>query len=359
MNANNNAPTYKYISQRAVDSYRKALVPFESATTDAQTESRRQLHGFFATLYDFMYENPAGFGMSIAEDDCLEGHEQGGDHNNTVRRKLNQQRKKIAAAIVLLRGFGECGMVENERLRIPIVRYREIFTTTPKVLAKCLDGLRETGLSIEELSDDVVIGSKRFPEMMTALSELAQAQINKRDEKLGYVYFARCDYRSLHDDYEPGVESIFSYFEPEVRNKAMELHEFMLETRHTADFELYGVHEWELDYQGPRRIKSTQLIRVRYDDRYRNSGLIYVLCAAANRLVPHFADQPKRVQDDFRNRISGCDPNCNWCDSKKGLNPSEFEGRTICWNTSNPARPINDESTQIVRDYVRWHDALA
>lgn len=353
------APAYDSISQRAVDTYRRALLPFDSAARDARTVSRRQLHSFFVTLYDFMYENPEQFGMSVTDDDCLENDVAGGDHSSAVLRKLNQQRKKITATIELLRSAGESGRLEGDSLLIPVAEHREMVASTPRVLAKCMAGLAEIGLLVAERDDGVIVEHSRYPKMMAALSEFACAQKARQGSKLGHIYLARCDFNSLDANYEPGVEGVFSYFDPETRDQATALHEFMLETGHTADLAHDKIYEWELDYQGPRKIKSTQLVRVRYDDRYRDSGLVYVLCAASARLVPYFDEQPEPVQDDFRERIHECDPNCNWCEDKKGLEPAEFEGRTICWFTSNRPHAIDDESMQLVRDYVRWHGALA
>ncbi len=355
----NVVPVYDSISQRAVDTYRRALVLFDSTAIDARTESRRQLHDFFAALYDLMYEDPAQFGMSTAADDFLENDTHGGDHSSAILRKLNQQRNKITATTELLRSAGESGRLEDDSLRIPVTKYREMVARTPKVLAKCLAGLAEIGLLVVERDGDVVVGNSRFPKMMAALSELARAQKARRRSKLGHMCFARCDFNSLDADYEPGVEGLFSYFDPGTRDQATALHEFMLETGHTAGFAHGKIHEWELDFQGPRKIKSTQLVRIRYDDRDRDSGLVYVLCAASARLVPYFDEQPEPVQDDFRERIHECDPNCNWCEDRKGLGPAELEGRTICWFTSNRPHAIDDESMQLVRDYVRWHGALA
>ncbi len=361
MQQNDGASTYDSISQRATDSYRKALVPFEPGTTNADTESRRQLHDFLAALYDCMYEDPSLFGMSVADDDFLENDVHGGDHNSTVVRKLNRPRKKIAATVELLRGFGEYGQPENGNLLIPIPEYREMLSTMPKVLAKCIAGLGEVGLVVSENADSAAIGSERFPDMMKALAELALAQTTEGDKELRHIHFARCDFNSLDEDYQLDVEEIFSYFRPGARKHAMALHSFLLEMGYTTTVKAkdFGIHEWELDYQGPRKIKSSQLVRIRYCDRYHDPEHVWVMPAAAARLVPHFPDQPERVQDDFRDRVNACDPNCSWCESKKGLGPAELEGRTICWYTSVRPKAINDESMALVRDYVRWHEALA
>jgi hypothetical protein len=363
MNGRNRRTVHDNISQRAVDSYRRALVPFEADTADAHTEPRRQLRDFLAALYDVMYEDPARFGMSVAADDYLEHDEQGGDHKNTVLRKLKQPRRRIATTIELLRSFGEHGRLTDDGLLMPLADYRALIATAPGIYARCIKGLAEAGLTLEDLDTGVVASSARYPQMMAALAELARAQTARQDGKQGHTNLARCDYGSLSEDHQAGVEDVFSYLEPEAREHATRLHEYMLEAGYAAKMAMFGIHECEVDYQGPRKIKTTQLVRIRYDDRYRDPAGVYVMPAATNRLVPHLADAPERLQSDFLGRVHECHPDCRWCEKKKSLGPAEIgvggESRSVCWFTQPSFIDIGDGDMELVREYVRWHEALA
>jgi len=210
----------------------------------------------------------------------------------------------------------------------------------------------------------VILRNKQYPHMMPALKAMAERCAEDGDEKWGASTFARCDFRALLPDYHLDPLSLLGYFPPEDRVGAVELHNYMVATGHQAVCRAYNPHGWDIQYQGPRKIKGTPLVQIDYSERHRNPMRVQIKCASADRLVPTFCQQPPAVQADFRARVNRCGgASCGWCKDKKGLGPSVLqyagEKTAICWYTRPDVAELNDETLEALRGYVRWHQELA
>ena len=167
----------------------------------------------------------------------------------------------------------------------------------------------------------VILRNKQYPHMMPALEAMAERCAEDGDEKWGASTFARCDFRALLPDYHLDPLSLLGYFPPEDRVGAVELHNYMVATGHQAVCRAYNPHGWDIQYQGPRKIKGTPLVQIDYSERHRNPMRVQIKCASADRMVPTFCQQPPAVQADFRARVNRCGgASCGWCKDKWGIN---------------------------------------
>jgi hypothetical protein len=355
------------ISQRVVDTYRRALTPFGTVTPcikDVHTEvaeSYRQLHRFFVALYDSMYDNPSQYGLPITPDDYLENHKKSSDRKKRLNRRLAQPRKRVAATVDLLRNLGLKGELEGEKLRISTSKYQTILDVAPRILRKCVSGLDGVGLVLQDRQNHMYIGNTQYPRMMAALIRLARAQESRKEERLRSLYFARCDFRSLRNDFCLEAQDLVTYYGPVEREHIARLDEFMSMMNYSAEVADNLIDLWEVKYQGPRKIKGTPLVQIEYDERYRNPQLVYVKCASTHRLAHSFADQPEYVRDDFRERVIDCN-DCGWCEGKP-VSPATLVDngvqRKLCWYSHSDLGAINERNMKLVRGYVRWHQELA
>lgn len=356
--------SYDNISQRAVATLAKGLIPIESIElADPLAASQRDLHGFFTALYAIMYEQPKRFGMPTTPDDALASDKEGKERKQEVTRKLKKAWDIIDITIALLREWGMQGQIDGEGLVMDEAAYRTLLEAKGKAKKIILAGMNEASLVVEAVDGAVALRNTYYPQMMLALKAMAEGCAQDGDERWGASTFARCDFRALTPDYQLDPLSLLGYFAPEDRARAAELHQYLLDTGHQPLCRAYHPHGWDIQYQGPRKIKGTPLMQIDYSERHKNPMQIQVKCASTNRLVPSFAEQPAAVQADFRSRVNRCGgASCGWCREKKGLNPSVLEYGsekiTICWFAQAHFEELNDKTFEVIQGYVRWHQGL-
>ncbi len=362
--------SYDNISQRAVATLAQGLIPLEPlAATQlggAEAElvaSQRDLHGFFTALYAAMYQDPPRFGMPISPDDALAGEGEGKERKQEVTKKIKRPQEIIDITIALLRELGLQGQVVGNDLVMDEGAYHSLFESKGRTKKTILSAMSEAGLAVQAGGSVVTLRNTQYPQMMPAFKAIADRCAADGDEKWGASTFARCDFRVLLPDYHLDPISLLGYFPPDYRARAVELHNYMVGTGHQALCRAYNPHGWDIQYQGARKIKGSPLVQIDYSERHKNPMRVQIKCASADRLIPSFSEQPPAVQADFRGRVNRCGgASCGWCKDKKGLNPSvlEYGGEklTICWYTRPDVAELNDETLEVLRGYVRWHQKL-
>ena len=373
---------YDNISQRAIATLGQGLCVFEpGATGQPGVDAQHDLHQFFAALYAAMFEQPERFGMPTSPDDALNSEREGKERKQEVTNKIKRAQELLDLTLDLLQELGRNGQVTGEALVVDEATYRSLFEAKSKTRKVILAGMGEVGLAAQAATGAVTIRNARYPQMMPALKAMAERCAVDGDDNSGEspnrfpfskrwqphwwgkLAFARCDLKILLPDYQADPLSLLGYFAAEDRARAIELHNDMLATGHQAICRAYGPHGWVILYQGPRKIKGSPLVQINYSERYQNPMRVQIKCASADRLIPYFAEQPPAVQADFYGRVNRCGgASCGWCKDKKGLGPSTLtysgEKLTICWYTRPDLDELTDETLEMLRGYVRWHQRL-
>jgi hypothetical protein len=200
--------------------------------------------------------------------------------------------------------------------------------------------------------------------MMPALRALAQACGQRADQRLATLLFARCDFRALDVDFAPELlDMLQTALSPTEYDHAVELHTTLTGMGYQASLEIAGAHNWRVQYQGKRAIKSSPFFEYEYDERAERPLRTTVKCAATNRLVPLLPQQPEFLQQDFFRHAHPCNaPKCSWCKTRKNLNPSvlkrDDEKRTICWWMQRHFVEVNDQAVELVKQYALLHEDL-
>jgi hypothetical protein len=378
--------TYDNISQRAIATAAQGLCVFEPVATGPSgaagqpgVDAQHDLHQFFAALYAAMFEQPERFGMPTSPDDALSSERESKERRQEVTKKLKPAQELRDLALDLLQELGRKGQVTGEALVVDEATYRSLLKAKSKAKKVILAAMGEVGLTAQAANGAVTLRNARYPQMMPALKAMAERCAVEGDEEggerpsrfpfkerwlpywRGKSAFARCDLKILLPDYQPDPLSLLGYFSAEDRARAIELHNDMLATGHQAICQAHGPHGWVILYQGPRKIKDSPLVTIDYSERHQNPLRVQIKCASADRLMPTFAEQPPAVQADFRSRVNECG-GCGWCQDKKGLGPSTLtysgEELTICWYTRPEVDELTDETLEVLRGYVRWHQRL-
>jgi hypothetical protein len=220
------------------------------------------------------------------------------------------------------------------------------------------------GLTVSEQKGSVLIGNASHPHMMPALQALAQACAQRKDQRLATLLFARCDFRALDAGFEPDLlDMLQTVLAPAEYDHALALHKTLTGMDYQASLEIAGAHNWRVQYQGKRAVKSTAFFEYEYDEREKRPLRTTVKCAATNRLVPLLPDQSARLQHDFFRHAHSCGaPKCSWCKTRKSLNPSilEYDGdkRTICWWMQRHFFELDDKAVDLVKQYALLHESL-
>jgi hypothetical protein len=230
-----------------------------------------------------------------------------------------------------------------------------------KAAKKLLAGLETLGVRISAAEGKAMLSSRQYPDMLSALSILSAACAHSSDSKLGKFHFARCDFRALNPRYIPEALDLFRVFDAPDQPYVARLHEFFTSKHYKPIYKIYGIFGWEVQYQGKRQIKSTPLFQVQYDERFRNELRMQVKCASARRLLPVIGEQSAALQEDFFHRAYPCH-DCNWCDTRPHLGPSELEykgeKKIICWYVNPDVRGLNEKTVDLIQQYAQMHEAL-
>jgi hypothetical protein len=363
--------SFETVTQRVVFSYQRQMPgfapllsqPLPPSERDERSVSQQDLDAFFRAFYQCAYDRPETFGLPTSKDVYVE-QGAGKEQKQIVTKAVKKARDKMVAAVDYLYYVGQHGERAAEQLLLSKGDYASFFAKSPRVKRKLLQGMQSVGLTVSEQEDGVLIGNTTFPQMMSALGMLARACAQREDQRLATVLFARCDFRALDADFAPDLlDMLQTVLAPTEFNCAVELHDALTGMDYQASLEIAGIHNWRVQYQGKRAIKSTALLEYEYDEREKRPLRTTVKCAATNRLVPLLPDQSTRLQQDFFQHAHNCGaPKCSWCKTRKSLNPSvlEFDGekRTICWWMQRHFDKLDAQAVDLVKQYAQLHEGL-
>jgi len=363
MNTDGNHGNYPTISHRVAAGYLKFLVSYPSggAQRDEDERARLDLHGFFSAFYEKLYQQPDLFGLPLKEDDCIEEDEpHQKEKKQEVTAKLRKPKEMVAHGLDFLARAGTDGQLVGDDL---VLDQGSQLIKQTKVGRKFLQGLESAGLAVVFENDRVTLQNRRFPAMMLALQALANACTQYPRQQENQFYFARCDFRALEPGYCPEAMDLYRESAGEDLPRLTTLHEFFTGQGYRT---LRGVSEpffWIVQYQGDRKIKSTPLLQVEYQERYRNPLRVSIKCASTGRIAALLPHQSQALQDDFMRRANLCrGDECGWCRNNKNLGPTEVqykgEEKTLCWYSYPDVRRFDDRSVELIQEYALMHAEL-
>jgi hypothetical protein len=371
MTVSANYPTYHSSPQRMAHIYVAALTPFlpvippETAPEQqaALAASERDLHAFLQSLYAALYQSPQQFGLPLSPDMYIVGDEPNPKQfKQAVKQHLDKPKALIEQGMDFLLFLGARGSLNGSALLFTTEEYEAILRES-KVKKPFLGGLAGLGLVIFKQAAAVAVSCANQPDMLPALRLLAQACAQYQDVRLGKFNFARADFRALDGQFAPSALDLYPIFEPADCDRLTRLHHFMAEHDYHPEIQYYGMSGFEVQYQGPKKIKASPLLRVMYSYRHLDPLQVDIKCVSVNRAIPLVLKQPRFLQEDFSRRLNNCNGDkCNWCQDKKGLGPSvfEFDGvkRTVCWYHNPDIAVFDEDALRLVQQYTCMHDEL-
>jgi hypothetical protein len=199
--------------------------------------------------------------------------------------------------------------------------------------------------------------------MLPALQALARSCAAYREQEMGKFLFVSCDFRAL-DGYAPQALDFYRAFKGFEHQLVTELHAYFTSRNYKTEMDIRVPFAWVVKYQGDRKIKSTPLFQIEYDDRHARPLGMQIKCVSTARLVEIVSKQPQLLQDDFERRVLNCrGDDCGWCRNQKTLGPvdMEFRGelRTVCWYTNPDLRKFDEHTVELIRQYEQMHAQLA
>ena len=349
---------YASLEQRVAATFYNGLIKDKCAD-----ESQKDLQTFFHTLYKALYDNPEQFGFRLQEDDYLiEGEEGEKDHKQALSRKMKKSRTVILSAMELLIHFGSNGVIANNSLTMPKDEMLEkAFRSRNQ--KKFFAGMAEMGFHLTDEGEAVTFHNESTPNMLSALEELAKACSKHTDPNIGFFNFFRCDFNALDTkNYIPDIESMYTLFMEEDQGRLLELHRYFVDHGYKTELSIWKTN-WDIKYQGDRKVKSTPLYQLTYEDRYQNPLRVQIKPASTGRLKELIPQQSVVLQKDYSNRAHACrGDDCGWCYNKKTLGPSKVifngEERVVCWYTNPMVAPFTDESIPLIQEYEQMHAKL-
>lgn len=367
MSVSANYPTYQSSSQRMAHLYLAALTPFlpviPPGMEPALAASEHDLHAFLQSLYAALYQAPQQFGLPLSPDMYIVGDEPDPrQYKQDVKKHLDKSKALIEQGMDFILLLGARGSLNGSALLFTTEEYEAILKES-KVKKPFLAGLASLGLVIFKQAAAVAVSCASHPTMLPALKLLAQACAQYQDVRLGKFNFARADFRALDGQFAPSALDLYLVFEPEEYERLTRLHRFMAEHDYHPEIQYYGMSGFEVQYQGPKKIKASPLLRVMYSYRHLDPLQVDIKCVSVNRAIPLVMNQPRFLQEDFARRLNNCNGDqCNWCQDKKGLGPSvfEFDGvqRTVCWYHNPDIAVFDEDALRLVQQYTRMHDEL-
>ena len=354
---------YAYLTSLAACQAQVSASPVSSTPRELE-DSANQLRLFLQGLYENLYLSPEAFGLPVSPDMCIQGDENDPKQfKQDVKKHLDKPKTLIERGMDFLLLVGAAGVLNDSTLLVDQETYARIVKDC-KLKKPFLRGFAEAGLSISDIGEQVKINSAVYPAMFPAYKSLAGACRLYADPKLGRFHFARGDLRALDGEFTPSALELYAIFDPIDFERLSRLHSFFTDLNYKPVFQIYGIYGWEVQYQGPAKIKSSPLVRVEYAQRYKVLLQVFIKCASVNRILDLVYQQPRFLQDDFSHRVIDCNGDaCGWCHDKKGLGPSAFtfDGRTrsICWYHYPGIPELNEDSLRLIQQYARMHESLA
>jgi hypothetical protein len=281
-----------------------------------------------------------------------------------VNRKIKAPREGLARGLDLLMQVGIQGRSDGAGALVVETGWFDGLLKQNRTVRKFLAGMQTVGLALAQIESETVIRSTRFPVMMAALHALAKACADHYDPNQRVSYFARCDFGALEPGYTVDPGELYRVFNAEDMEKLRILHRYFLDRGYRAQVFLSETHAWEVKYQGSRKVKSTPLFQVEWQDREKRPLRVQVKCASTNRIVGQVPKQSAALQDDFRSkRVNLCrGSECDWCKNHPSLGPAVLEYRgeqiPICWYTNPDVKELTDQAVELVKEYAVMHEAL-
>ncbi len=349
---------YASLEQRVAAAFYNGL-----AKTEPTDESQKELQHFFRTLYQALYENPEQFGFKLQPDEYLiEGEENEKDHKQEMARKMKKSRTVILAVIQLLMHIGVHGILEDNKL---VTQKDDLLAKAfrSRNQKKFFTGMAELGFHLTDDGEQVSFHSEAKPTMLPALQTLAKACAEHEEPRTGVFNFIRCDFHALElPNFVPSAEELYTLLLDEDQPRLMAVHAYFMERGYQTEIGIWDMN-WDIRYQGDRKVKSTPLYQVGYEDRYQNPLRVQIKPASTGRLKDLIPTMSAALQADYSNRAYPCrGDDCGWCYSKKALGPSKVsfngEERVVCWYTNPMVYPFTDESIQLIKEYEQMHAQL-
>jgi len=229
-----------------------------------------------------------------------------------------------------------------------------------KAAQKFLQGLESVGLVISVKDDNALIHNSQFPQMMPALQALAARCAVYESAVEGKFLFAHCDFRALQN-YTLKPEDLFLILAEPEYSRVQQIHQIFIDKKYKADISIITPTTWLIKYQGDRKVKSTPLFQMEYDERYTRQIRLSIKCVSSQRIVQLLSSQSQALQEDFSRRAITCG-NCGWCRNNKTLGPvdMEYKGekRTICWYIMPDIHEFNEDTVELIRQYETMHRSL-
>ena len=346
-------------AQRVASTYQRMLSEFCPLISDDCTESeQRDLHAFFQALYQTLFNAPQAFGLPATKDIYLIVDHAKEELNKTdVKKLLDKQRKLVEDGLNFLRVAASEGEIDGQTLVLAAGSKAADFLKKKPGKA-WLNGMESAGMIVSQISEAVILSNARFPKMMPALKQLAK---HCGDSDVGRVFFARCDFRALRNDFSISALDLYRIFPPADFAWAVELHNFFTSHGYQAQVEIGRMFFYAVKYQGKKAIKSTPLFQVYFDERFLQQMRASIKCASSRRIVPLLSNQTEALQADFAARAIRCG-DCGWCRNSKTLGPAELdyqnETRKICWYVNSDLSVFTPQTADLVKEYAQMHDTL-
>ena len=179
---------------------------------------------------------------------------------------------------------------------------------------------------------------------------------------MGKFHFARADFRGLESSFVPEALDLYAILDPIDVDRLSRLHGFFLDLNYKTQVRVDRIHAWDVQYQGPTRIKASPLLRIQYDPRCQVPLQAAVKLASTRRIVDLVYQQPRFLQEDFAHRVNDCG-GCGWCKNRKGLGATVFrfdgQRRTICWHHKSEIPELDETALEVVQLYALMHEELA
>ncbi|MEE4194714.1 MAG: hypothetical protein V2J07_05925, partial [Anaerolineae bacterium] len=224
-------------------------------------------------------------------------------------------------------------------------------------------GMAALGFHLTDDGEQVSFYSEPTPHMLPALQGLAQACAEHEEPRAGLFNFIRCDFHALETpNYIPAAEELYTLLMEADQPRLMALHTYFVAHSYQPEVSIWDMN-WDIKYQGDRKVKSTPLYQVGYEDRYQNPLRVQIKPVSTGRLKDLIPTMSAGLQADYAKRAYPCrGDDCGWCYGKKALGPSKIsfngEERVVCWYTNPTVYPFTDESIPLIEEYEQMHAQL-
>jgi hypothetical protein len=351
-------PLFANISQRAIATYQKALA---TAAEDDAEPGQAALRGFLDALYRQMADQPALFGLPVTADTAIMADERDEkEKKQLVKRLLDRPRDLVARGLKFLQLAGLHGQMDGAALVLEgyAARLKESKAGKP-----FMQGLPGAGLALNVSGDAARLESPAWPGMLPALQDLARRCAAHTDEYLAGFLLAAGDFHTAPGEM-PRPANLYRYFEGADEQRVLQLHAYFMGRGYKTEVEIVGPYNWVVKYQGERKVKSTPLFQVQYDDRYAWPLRMQIKCASVGRIAPLLPQQTPALQADFWQRTFPCrGDDCGWCRNKTTLGPTRLEyngeARTACWYSIPEVHRLDEQAVALIEQYEQMHAGLA